>query len=130
MKSLRSRFLKRGGFTLLEVAIATAVLALVTAGLLTGLVVALKTAATSETTDTAVRLGVAELEYVLTQPYTEPPVYLIVSPIPADYTVTMNPSVVTPGSLQQIQVTVQYKGTTYYQSSIYKTANPNTENTQ
>lgn len=111
------------GFTLIELIIGITLLALVATGVIWGLSAGIRGVSRVETETIASQLAASQVEYIRAQPYTEPPNYELISPLPEGFSVSVSTNVLQSGYLQEITITVAFQGRTLLQLKTYK-ANP------
>jgi type II secretory pathway pseudopilin PulG len=119
------------GFAVIETLIATAVIGLISVGILMSLSTSAKSTVVSETQTTAESLARAQMEYILQQPYdsdNHTPAYSLLSSIPSGYSINATATNLDPrgdgtdnnDGLQKIAVSVQLKGKLLVRLEDYK----------
>ena len=97
------------GFTLIEIVVATAIIATAGTGLIGALVFGLSGTQESEDRTIALRLAQSQIDSIRTEPYTEPvSAYPTLVPPNEDFTITVTGAVLDPEFLQQIDVRVDH----------------------
>ena len=119
------------GFAVIETLIATAVIGLISVGILMSLSTSAKSTVVSESQTTAESLARAQIEYILQQSYDTDnytPAYSLISSIPSGYSINAVATNLDPrgdgtdnnDGLQKITVSVQYKGEVLVRLEDYK----------
>lgn len=97
------------GFTLIEVVVATAIIATVGTGLIGALIFGLKGTQSADDRSVALRLAQSQIDAIRTAAYVEPvTAYPTLVPPSDDFTITVSGTVITAGFLQQIDVRVDH----------------------
>jgi prepilin-type N-terminal cleavage/methylation domain-containing protein len=110
------------GFSLLENLVALAIFGIIAIGFLSGLTLGLKSNIINNEQTTAETLAKNQIEYIQQQPYSDaiPPVYSVISELPAGYTINTTATYLDPNGLQKITVTVQRNTRTVFALEDYK----------
>jgi type II secretory pathway pseudopilin PulG len=119
------------GFAVIETLIATAVIGLISVGVLMSLSTSAKSTVVSESQTTAESLARAQMEYILQQPYDTDnytPEYSLLTSIPSGYSINAVATNLDPrgngtdnnDGLQKIMVSVQLKGEVLVRLEDYK----------
>ena len=119
------------GFAVIETLIATAVIGLISVGVLMSLSTSAKSTVVSESQTTAESLARAQIEYILQQPYDTDnytPEYSLLTSIPSGYSINAVATNLDPrgngtdnnDGLQKITVSVQLKGEVLVRLEDYK----------
>lgn len=108
------------GMTLIEVLVAFALLGLIGTAIFLGLSAGILGTAEVDKRTIASELTRSQMEYIQYQPYIEPPVYSLISPIPEGYSISVEAIVLTPKFLQKIKVIVYFEDKRLIELESYK----------
>ncbi len=124
MKVVLEKFTRQSGFTLVEVIVALAILAIVGIGLLGGLTLASRTLLHADARDTARDLAQAQMESVQKQDYiaSSSPAYTEITDLPTGYSIDINAQLIDANGnlsnndigIQKVTITVQQNGSSGY----------------